>query len=273
MRCIKIILLLILLVLINSCDKVINGVKINNVPDWYPMHLVTDEFRLTKFDSAWTVFIEENKLDVDIVKVDSLVGHLYKLNDYGNQFQLCVFDDFVDKLAVFKKSAVNFCNEWHRLVSIEPIQISSMDCDEFNGFYGAEIYIKSFYLHPLYNGNIALGSVGIRVNGLGKMNYLRSTLIPQLRVPEVISITKSEAKFNLSGYHYIVYSHAGAGDRVLSTKDIDESTLEVYIHKITENGNVIRYDYHLSWRFTTFDGDFFVDSQTGEVIDFIQGWK
>lgn len=272
MKSIIVIVLLVFGVLINSCDKVINGIEIHEVPDWYPMYLVADEDLLTGFDSVWTIFMEENEIDPYKIEVDSVLGHLSRFIDYGKQFQLCVFDDTVDSLVVFNESIVEFLNIWYRLVSIEPIHISSMDYDEFNGFFGAEVYSESFYSYPLYGGIKSLGSVGIRINSMGRMNYLRSTLIPQLQIPEEAIITKNQAKSNLSGYNYTIYSWGGFEDRILSINDIEESALEVYIRRIAENGNVIRLDYHLVWRFTAFDGDFFVDSQTSEVVDFIQGW-
>lgn len=268
----KIILLFALIVLINSCEKTANRVEIRRVPDWYSMYLVPDEARLAEFDSVWVIFTVENGLNVDHIEVDSLLGHLYKLYDYSKQFQLCVFDNSVDSLVVFKESTIEFLDEWYRLVSIEPIFISSIDYGEFNGFFGAEVYSESFYSYPIYGGNRALGSVGIRVNSLGNMNYLRSTLLPQLRVPEKAIITKNEAKSNLNGYSYTVFSWSGSEDRVLSINDIEKSALEVYLRRIAENGKVLRLEYHLAWRFTTFDGDFLVDSQTGEIIGFHQGW-
>lgn len=186
--------------------------------------------------------------------------------------RICSFDESADSLEVLKEAIALFLSKWYSLVSLEPVQISSINYGKNKWSFGAEVYSKSFYSHLLYRWDKSPGSFDILISNSGKVIFMRSTFIPQLSVPEDPIISEKEAKYKISGYKYTVFHWGGFEERVLSIKDIKKSALEVFIHSVAENIKVIRLGYHLAWRFNTFDGDFFVDSQTGEVIDFIQGW-
>jgi hypothetical protein len=191
-----------------------------------------------------------------------------------SDIKICTFSDSTDDYPIFIAAVDSFLNEWYRLFSVESFEIDTFEYSENdNGNHGAGIYINNSYQYPLYKSKRALGQMGIRLNGSGEMSYLGSTLIPQLPVPGDIIISLAEAKNNLNGYQYTVYSWSGAEERIFSLGSIEETALEVFINLETDvYGKMIDAAYYLAWRITSFDGDFFVDSQTGEVIKFIQGW-
>lgn len=265
--------------LVNSCDLIFDAFSTPEVPDWYPMDLVKDDARMASFDSVWTTFLEENELDLQPLLgsfwVDSVLSRLDFLIDHNKQYQFCAFSGSRDSQKVFNESIARFIDKWYRLVSIEPIHIGQIENRDRSRYHlEGYVYPESYYSYPVYrtSRSSGLGSVRILVDLKGRMIVMQSSLIPQLQVPEETVISKNEAKSKLSGYNYAVVGMGGSVNRVFSTKDIEESALEVYVHRIYENRKPVRLEYYLTWRFRTFDGDFFVDSQTGEIINFFQGW-
>ncbi len=259
-------------ILFLSCNIGSNDDELNEVPDWYPSHFTLQLFQFQEYDSVANLFSNQFNLDLEYLSIDSSYGHIYKL--YSPDIKICTFSDSTDDYPIFIAAVDSFLNEWYRMFSIEPFEIDTYEYSETdNGYHGAGIYIKYSYQYPLYRSKRALGQIGIRLNIFGEIIYLRSTLIPELPVPDNIIISLAEAKNNLNGYQYTVYSWSGAEERIFLLDSIEETALEVFINRKTDaQGIIIDAVYYLAWRITSFDGDFFVDSQTGEVIGFIQGW-
>lgn len=260
------------LILFLSCNISNNDDELNEVPDWYPSHLVLQPYQFQEYDSVANLFSNQFNLDLEYLSIDSSYGHIYKLYP-PSEINICTFSDSTDDYSIFIETVDSFLNKWYRLLSIEPFEIDTFEYTENdNGNHRAGIYIKNSYQYPLYKSKRALGQMGIRLNGSGELTFLGSTLIPQLPVPGNIIISLAEAKNNLNGYQYTVYSWSGAEERIFSLDSIEETALEVFINRKTDAQGIIDAVYYLAWRITSFDGDFFVDSQTGEVIRFIQGW-
>ncbi|MBL7177692.1 MAG: hypothetical protein ISS66_17865 [Desulfobacteraceae bacterium] len=265
-------ILIICLIIFNSCELFDTDENLE-IPDWYPSQLVVSENRFLEYDTIATYFADTFDLNKNNFVIDSLTAHVYKI--YSPNIKICTFSDSTDHFFEFKQEVTHFFDTWYRMVSMEYFEIDTMDYTESdNGYHGADIYIKSNYILPLYDGARLLGSIGVWMNGSGIITKIRSTLLPQLRIPEENIITLKEAKNILEGYKYSVYSWSGKSEREFSITGIESTGLEVYIYKNYENnGSVSSINYRLVWRITSFDGDFFVDSQTGEIVGFIQGWR
>ncbi|HCL00064.1 MAG TPA: hypothetical protein DHW42_08185 [Candidatus Marinimicrobia bacterium] len=243
------------------------------IPDWYPSQLVLSENRLAEFDTIATDFAEMFELDKNDFVIDTLTSHIYRI--YVLNIPVCTFTDSTDDFIEFNQKVTQFLQTWYRLFSIEYFEIDTMHYTGIEeGHHGAEIYIKSDYSIQMYDGSRSLGFIAVWMDGSGIITQLRSTLLPQLRVPIENIITLNEAKEILDGYKYSVYSWTGESEREFTVTGMEETAHEVYIDKNYGNdGNLTSVDYRLVWRITIFDGDFFVDSQTGEIIGFIQGWR
>lgn len=268
LRYLSIFLFVIFGALCFSCGLLSPDFDSANVSEWYPMQLVVDETRIEEFNSEWSRFCSEYGISSENVAIDSLRGHLRKYFSFDIPFQQP--NESIEK---FTESVADFLTKWYRLVSVEPFIISGIDSKIWNGFYTASIHQRSTYKHPVYKKSRTLGVVGMMVDGPGRLFRWTSDLVPQLPVPDEPLISKYEALNALHGQHYTVESMGGSQERIVLINHITESALEVYIHRIYGKADVTRLDYHLVWRFTTFDGDFFIDSQTGDFINFIQSWR
>jgi len=242
------------------------------VPDWYPSQLVLSGNHWAEYDTIATDFAKMFDIDKNDFVIDSLTSHIYRI--YSLNIPVCTFTDSTDDFIEFKQKVTQFIQTWYRLFSIEYFEIDTMlYMDKDSGYHGATIYIQSNYSMPIYDGARSLGLIGVMMWGTGNIFQLESTLLPKLRVPKESIITLKEAKEILDGYKYSVYSWSGKSEREFSVTGIEEAALEVYIDKNCDDyGKIISVDYRLVWRITVFDGDFFVDSQTGEIVGFIQGW-
>ncbi|MFQ6609042.1 MAG: hypothetical protein ACE5EE_11005, partial [Fidelibacterota bacterium] len=237
-------------------------------------HFVLQPYQFQEYNSVATLFSNKFNIDSEYLAVDSSYGHINRLYP-PSDIQICTFSDSTDDYLIFIAAVDSFLNDWYRLFSTEPFEIDTFEyTEDDHGHHGADIFIKNSYQYPLYSSKLALGSMGIRVNGSGEITYLRSTLIPQLPIPDDIIISLDKAKDILDGYQYTVYGWGGsAEERIFSLESIEETALEVFIDlEVDVYGIMIDAAYHLAWRVTSFDGDFLVDSQTGDVIKFIQGW-
>lgn len=243
------------------------------VPDWYPSQFVFSENRFSEYYTVAADFSEIYEIDENDFVIDSFTTHIYRI--YSLDVPVCTFTDSTDDFIEFKQKVTEFLQTWYRLFSIEYFEVDTMRyMDKDGGYHGATIYIRSNYSIPIYDGSRSLGEIGVWMWGSGNIFQLSSTLLPQLSVPKENIITLKEAKEILDGYKYSVYSWGGESEREFSVTGIEETALEVYIDKNYDNeNNLISVDYRLVWRVTVFDGDFFVDSQTGEIVGFIQGWR
>ena len=272
MKCILFLFQIILITMFFSCELF----EINEnleVPDWYPSQYVSSENSLSEYYSVAADFSELYEIDENDFVIDSFTTHIYRI--YNLDVHVCTFTDSIDDFIEFNQKVTEFLQTWYRLFSIEYFEVDTMHyMEKDGGYHGASIYIKSNYSIPIYDGSRSLGLIGVMMWGTGNIFQLESTLLPQLRIPKESIITLKEAKEILDGYEYSVYSWSGESERIFSVTGIEESALEVYIDKNCDDyGKIISVDYRLVWRITVFDGDFFVDSQTGEIVGFIQGWR
>jgi hypothetical protein len=263
--------MIISFVLLSSCSF-LGPNKDNNVPDWYPSRLEVSENNLAEFNSIATDFSETFEVDKNNFIVDSLTACIYRI--YSLNIPICTFSDSVDDFKEFNHKVTDFLQAWYRIFCLEWFEVDTMHYTGIEGgHHGADIFIQSNYSIPIYDGSRSLGSIAVWMDGTGKITKLGSSLLPQLRIPSENIISLEEAKAKLNGYKYSVYSWTGESERVFSISQIEETALEIYIDRnYSDRGITESIDYRLVWRITTFDGDFFVDSQTREIVGFIQGW-
>lgn len=227
---------------------------------------------ISDYDSVATDFASQFTVYDYSLKVDSSLGHVCRADFPG--IKLCSFDISYD-FPVFSNAVDSFLFEWSRLVSLEPFVIRDWNYTRFhNGDHHSEIYIEEFYNYPLYNQDYALGHISVRVNNQGELYFLRSTLLPQLPVPEETNLTLEEVLIIINGYKYTIHTHTEQFVRYFDTADISQSAIEVYVlDKYDEIKQDIVYSYHLVWRISNDDGDFMIDSQTGDILRFIPNRK
>lgn len=261
----KRILVLFAIVIIISCN--LFGLNINKVPKWYPSTRTFSNWEMTNYKSKFNRFINTYHLSDIKVGVDSVSAHM-KYIQIDDNFLFCDFTNTTDSIKEFRSKILDFYHDWWRLFSnkrfvIDSSRISIND----GGSVGGTFYIKNPYNPSLNILKRELGYLRASVDKNGRLFYLRSSLVPQLRIPDNPLISESEAFNIIEGYEFTINVpiHFYNKTVTLTHENLSGPELSIYVQRTTHD-NVKCLKYKLVWRFKCREALVYVDAMTGEII-------
>lgn len=237
----------------------------NEIPKWYPSTWTYSNWEMIEFNSKYNRFI--NTFDLSDIKVgiDSLSAHMHYIQIDDN-FLLCDFTNTTDSVEEFRSKIFEFYHDWWRLFSYKRFVIDSSRISiSDGGSVGGTFYIKNTYDQLLKDPKRELGSLRASVDNNGRLFYLRSSLVPHLRIPDHPLISETDAIDILEGYEYTINAWLYSNTVTLSREDLDKSELTVYVQETVQDSNEC-LKYWLAWRFECREVDVYVDAMTGEII-------
>lgn len=258
----KILLFIASVILLTSCN--LFNIE-DTIPRWYPSTRTYSNWEMIEFNSKYNRFINTFDISDERVYIDSLCAHM-KSFQIDDGIILCDFTNAVDSVEEFKSKILSFYDDWWRLFSSDKFTIDSTRISIFDsGAISGSFYIKNSYDHLFNDPRWELGSLRATVDNTGRLYYLRSSLVPQLRIPDHPLISETDAIDILEGYEYTIYAWLYNYTVTLSREDLDKSNLTVYVQESTQDDEEY-LEYRLAWRFECQYANVYVDAMTGEII-------
>jgi hypothetical protein len=219
------------------------------------------------FNSKYNRFVNTYNLSDERVHLDSISAHM-KSFQIDEGIMLCDFATAVDSVEEFKSKIFDFYNDWWRLFSSDKFVIDSTRISIWdNGTISGAFYVKNSYDHLCKDPRGELGRLIATVDNTGRLYYLYSSLVPQLRIPNHPLISETDAIDILEGYEYTINAWLYSKTITLSREDLDKSDLTVYVQDSVQD-NDESLIYRLAWRFECRDANVYVDAMTGEIIGY-----
>lgn len=242
----------------------------DSIPDWYPSKLIYSHDRGVEFNALIDTFKASYGIaSITGLTFNPLLSNIEQL--HSCPIHLCDFSGSEDTLETYRNTVSEFASDWWRLLCLEEFEIDSLRASLDYGRF----YPKSHYETPVYHQISYLGYVNFHINTDGKMDYLSSSLIPQLPVPRNPLVDIDSAIIILEDYTFTINRWPNVVEYSLDANDTTSTQLEVYIPRTYDNDSQENTEvtYRLVWRISIFDGDLFVDAITGEILGFIQTVK
>jgi hypothetical protein len=258
-------IILILFVLMISSN--LFGVNSNKVPKWYPATWTYSSWEMMEFNATYNRFLNTYHLSDIKVGFDTLSAHM-KYMQIDDNFLLCDFTNAADSVEEFRSKILDFYHDWwrlfyHKRFVIDSSRISRND----GGSVGGRFYVKNIYGQLLNHPRRQIISLKAGVDKNGRLFYLRSSLVPQLRIPDHPLISETEAMDIIEGYEFTIDAPLFYYSKTvtLTRESLSEPELSIYVQRTTQD-KVECLKYRLAWRFKCQDANVYVDAMTGEII-------
>jgi hypothetical protein len=260
----KLIILFSIIIVFASCNLF---AQINTTPKWYPSTRIYSNWEMTKYNSKFNRFINTYHLSNIKVGIDSICAHM-KYIQIDDNFQICDFTNTPDSVEEFRSKILYFYHDWWRLFSNERFTIdSSRIFIDDGGCLQGRFFIKNPYDPSLNILKRELGYLSASVDKNGQLFYMRSSLVPHLRVPEQPLVSENEAVDIIEGYEFTIDAPLFNYNKTvtLTRENLSKPELSIYVERTRQN-NIGCLKYRLVWRFKCREALIYVDAMTGEII-------
>ena len=243
------------------------GKENKEIPKWYPSTRTYSSREMNLYKSKFDRFLKFYHLDDIKVGVDSVCAHM-KYIQIDDNFRICDFTKTSDRMEEFESVILKYYKYWWRIFYHKRFVIDSsrITINDDGSVVGA-FYIKHPYNPSLNIPERKLGYLAASVDKNGRLFYLRSSLVPYLRVPDQPLVSENEAIDIIEGYEFTIDAPLFFYHKTitLTGEILNKPELSIYFER-TSQDNIGCIKYRLVWRFKCREALIYVDAMTGEII-------